>query len=183
MAKRLLSSALNGHLLASPGLHEAPVLDLMCSHLVLTLTTRPRAAFNVRRDLKGIVGLAARHLVWPNSMLLRLRAFLSNRCAANALWRGHEALDAWEFLARFGLWHGPYDEATLFFFLDEYAKDQPKDLLSVLDYLCLGDFAAVKRQMPILGTNITPLEFLEQLEAEHRIKPEVRQLRPMGLMQ
>ena len=45
-------------------------------------------------------------------------------------------------MQRHGTWRGPYEEGTLFFYLDEHAKDQPKDLLSVLaatgDYLTLA---------------------------------------------
>jgi len=55
--------------------------------------------------------------------------------------------------------------------------------LALLDQLCPGDFAAVKRQAVILGAELDALEFLQQLEAEHRIKPEVRELRAMGFMQ
>ena len=55
--------------------------------------------------------------------------------------------------------------------------------LALLEQLCPGDFAAVKRQAAILDTDLAPLEFLEQLEAEHRIKPEVRENRGMGFLQ
>jgi SpoVK/Ycf46/Vps4 family AAA+-type ATPase len=55
--------------------------------------------------------------------------------------------------------------------------------LSVLEQLCPGDFAAVQRQALILDAQLTPQEFLEQLEAEHRIKPEVRENRGMGFLQ
>ena len=55
--------------------------------------------------------------------------------------------------------------------------------LSKLDQLCPGDFAAVKRQVDILATTFSAGEFLDQLEAEHRIKPEVREVRGMGFMQ
>jgi SpoVK/Ycf46/Vps4 family AAA+-type ATPase len=56
------------------------------------------------------------------------------------------------------------------------------DRLRKLDQLCPGDFAAVKRQVDILAASFTPDEFLEQLEAEHRIKPEVRESRSIGFM-
>jgi SpoVK/Ycf46/Vps4 family AAA+-type ATPase len=52
--------------------------------------------------------------------------------------------------------------------------------LARLDQLCPGDFAAVKRQVDILGETLEPGEFLAQLEAEHRIKPEVREARKIG---
>src|SRR5574343_703393 len=61
----------------------------------------------------------------------------------------------------------------------------PPDLgprLDRLDQLCLGDFAAVKRQFDILQEPLDPLAFLEQLEAEHRLKPEVRSQRQMGFL-
>jgi MoxR-like ATPase len=55
--------------------------------------------------------------------------------------------------------------------------------LDQLDQLCLGDFAAVQRQATILGKGFGPEEFLDQLEAEHRIKPEVREQRSLGFLQ
>jgi SpoVK/Ycf46/Vps4 family AAA+-type ATPase len=55
--------------------------------------------------------------------------------------------------------------------------------LDQLDQLCLGDFAAVQRQAGILGVGFGPEEFLDQLEAEHRIKPEVREQRGLGFLQ
>ena len=169
MAKRLLSQpALGGHLIPSPGLLEAPVLDLMCSHFVLTLATRQGAGLNVRRDFSGLVGLAGRHLVWPVSVLSRLREFLARRCVSNELWRGHETLGAAEFLDRHGAWRGPHDEATLYFFLDEYAKDQPKDLISVLT--TTGDWLrqSLKRQSTLVEKNINALAGLLQLNKAER---------------
>ncbi len=168
MAKRTLSAPLGSHLVASPGLLEAPVLDLMCSHFVLTLASRQGTGFTVRRDFNGVVGLAGRHLVWPVSVLARLRAFLARRCASNELWRGHEAMADRDFLARYGLWRGPYDEATLFFFLDEYAKDQPKDLSAVLKVT--GDWLShsLKRQSTLVEKNIDALAALLQLNQAER---------------
>ncbi len=55
--------------------------------------------------------------------------------------------------------------------------------LAKLDQLCPGDFAAVRRQIVILSTEFSPQEFLDQLEAEHRIKPEVRDARGIGFLQ
>ena len=54
--------------------------------------------------------------------------------------------------------------------------------LAAMEQICLGDFAAVQRQALILDTVLQPEEFLEQLEAEHRIKPEVREARSMGFL-
>ena len=55
--------------------------------------------------------------------------------------------------------------------------------LAKLTQLCPGDFAAVKRQVDILAAEFSADDFLSQLEAEHRIKPEVRESRGMGFVQ
>ena len=44
MVKRLVQLQDKAGMLASPGLATAPVLDLMCSHFVLMLAARRRAA-------------------------------------------------------------------------------------------------------------------------------------------
>jgi SpoVK/Ycf46/Vps4 family AAA+-type ATPase len=54
--------------------------------------------------------------------------------------------------------------------------------LAQLTALAPGDFASVKRQVDVLGEVFAPDEFLSQLEAEHRVKPEVRQQRGMGFL-
>ena len=54
--------------------------------------------------------------------------------------------------------------------------------LAQLGSLAPGDFAAVKRQVDVLGESFAPDEFLSQLEAEHRIKPDVRRARGMGFV-
>jgi SpoVK/Ycf46/Vps4 family AAA+-type ATPase len=168
MTKRLMGATANGQMLVSPGLKDAPVLDLMCSHFVLTLAARQGPGFNARRDLNGVIAMAGRHLVWPAPILARLREFLARRCAANDVWRGHEALSGPEFLQRFGAWRGPYEEGTLFFYLDEYAKDKPKDLIAVLaatgDWLTLS----LKKQSTLVEKNIDALAGLLMLNKAER---------------
>ncbi|MFM2276027.1 MAG: hypothetical protein RL211_1899 [Pseudomonadota bacterium] len=168
MAKRLVAGMSGGLMLISPGLEDAPVLDLLCSHFVLTLTARQGAGFNARRDLNSVISLAGRHLVWPAPVLTRVREFLSRRCVANDTWKGHEALNAPDFLARYGAWQGPYEEGTLFFYLDEYAKDQPKDLLTLL--CATGDWLThtLKKQSTLVEKNIDALAGLLQLNKAER---------------
>lgn len=168
MSKRSGSADRHGPLLLSPGLKEAPVLDLMCSHFVLTLAARQGAKFNVRRDLNSLLSLSGRHLVWPLPALQRLREFLGRRCRDNEFWQGHEALSDTGFMGRHGAWRGPYEEGTLFFYLDEYAKDQPKDLLSVLS--ATGDWLtnALKKQSTLVEKNIDALANLLQLNQAER---------------
>jgi SpoVK/Ycf46/Vps4 family AAA+-type ATPase len=164
----LSKRSLDLQLMPSPGLKDAPVLDLMCSHFVLTLAAKQGAKFNVRRDLNGLLSLAGRHLVWPAPSLERLREFLGRRCKDNEFWRGHEQLPLREFLDRHGVWRGPYEEGTLFFYLDEYAKDQPKDLLSVL--AVTGDWLthALKKHSTLVEKNIDALANLLQLNKAER---------------
>lgn len=168
MSKRSGGADRHGPLLLSPGLKEAPVLDLMCSHFVLSLAARQGAKFNVRRDLNSLLSLSGRHLVWPVPALQRLREFLGRRCRDNEFWQGHEALSDTGFMARHGAWRGPYEEGTLFFYLDEYAKDQPKDLLSVL--AATGDWLAhaLKKQSTLVEKNIDALANLLQLNQAER---------------
>jgi SpoVK/Ycf46/Vps4 family AAA+-type ATPase len=61
--------------------------------------------------------------------------------------------------------------------------DGMRTRLHRLEHLCPGDFAAVRRQVDILAAEMSPAEFIEQLEAEHRIKPEVREARGIGFVQ
>ena len=157
-----------GRVFVPPGLRQAPVLDLMCSHFVLTLAARQGPRFNVRRDLNTLLSLAGRHLVWPHTVLGRLREFLHRRCKDNELWLGHEALPISAFMERYGIWRGPYEEGTLFFYLDEYAKESPKDLLSVLSVT--GDWLsqALKKQSTLVEKNIDALSALLQLNRAER---------------
>lgn len=152
----------------SPGLKEAPVLDRMCSQFVLTLTMRHVGRFNLRRDWNSLLSLTGRHLVWPVSVLLRLREFLNTRCRGNEQWRGHEALSHEAFMERHGGWRGPYEEATLFFYVDEYIKDAPKDLLAVLGATADWLDRSLKKESTLVEKNIDALASLLQLNPAER---------------
>ena len=162
------SPAPDARVFVPPGLRQAPVLDLMCSHFVLTLAARQGQRFNVRRDLNTLLALAGRHLIWPMTVLTRLREFLSRRCKDNELWSGNDKLSTAAFMERYGVWRGPYEEGTLFFYLDEYAKESPKDLLSVL--AVTGDWLnlALKKQSTLVEKNIDALANLLQLNRAER---------------
>ena len=162
------SEAREGRVFVPHGLRQAPVLDLMCSHFVLTLAARQGPRFNVRRDLNTLLSLAGRHLVWPQTVLGRVREFLGRRCKDNELWAGQERLGTAAFMERYGVWRGPYEEGTLFFYLDEYAKESPKDLLSVL--AVTGDWLsqALKKQSTLVEKNIDALAGLLQLNRAER---------------
>ncbi len=158
----------DARVLLSPGLNDAPVLDRMCSQFVLTLTMRHAARFNLRRDWNSLLSLTGRHLVWPVTVLARLRAFLNTRCRGNEHWRGHEALSHEAFMERHGGWRGPYEEATLFFYVDEYIKDAPKDLLAVLGATADWLDRSLKRESTLVEKNIDALAGLLQLNSAER---------------
>lgn len=162
------SEAREGRVFVPPGLRQAPVLDLMCSHFVLTLAARQGPRFNVRRDLNSLLSLAGRHLVWPHTVLARVREFLVRRCRDNELWTGQDRLTPAAFMERYGIWRGPYEEGTLFFYLDEYAKESPKDLLSVL--AVTGDWLGqtLKKHSTLVEKNIDALAGLLQLNRAER---------------
>jgi len=154
--------------LLSPGLAEAPVLDVLCTHFVLTLTLRQAGRFNLRRDWNSLLSLVGRHLVWPQPVLGRVRGFLAHRCKGNPQWKGHEQLSDAAFLERHGPWRGPYEEGTLFFYIDEYIKDAPKDLLTVLGSTCDWIARRLKKESTLVQKNIDALAGLLQLNPAER---------------
>jgi SpoVK/Ycf46/Vps4 family AAA+-type ATPase len=164
----MAASHLDARVVLSPGLKEAPVLDRMCSQFVLTLTVRHPGRFNLRRDWNSLLSLTGRHLVWPANVLGRLRAFLEMRCKANDHWKGHEALSDAAFMARHGGWGGPYEEGTLFFYVDEYIKDAPKDLLAVLGATADWLDRSLKKESTLVEKNIDALAGLLQLNPAER---------------
>jgi SpoVK/Ycf46/Vps4 family AAA+-type ATPase len=164
MVKRLTEA----RVLPSPGLRDAPVLDRMCSQFVLTLTVKHAGRFNLRRDFNGLLSFTGRHLVWPVRVLTRLRAYLRLRCQGNELWTGHEGLSDEAFVGRYGVWSGPFAEATLFFYLDEYVKDAPKDMLALLATTSEWLDRQLKQESTLVEKNIAALGALLQLNPAER---------------
>ncbi len=152
----------------SPGLSEAPVLELLSSHFVLTLALRGRGRFNLRRDWNSLLAIVGRHLVWTTPVLTRVRTYLRERCKGNVLWRGHDALSDEAFVEKYGPWRGPYEEGTLFFYIDEYIKDSPKDLLTVLGASCEWIARRLKKEHTLVEKNIDALAGLLQLNPAER---------------
>ncbi|MBQ0961835.1 ATP-binding protein [Ideonella sp. 4Y11] len=155
-------------LLPSPGLAEAPVLDRRCTHFVLLLVLGQGPRLQLRRDWGSLLSLVGRHLVWPQPVLRRLREYLSRRCAGNRLWSGHERLSDTAFIARHGVWRGPYEEGSLFFHLDEHLKDEPKDLMALLRATADWLGADLRRQQTLVERNLDALAGLLQLNPAER---------------
>jgi SpoVK/Ycf46/Vps4 family AAA+-type ATPase len=168
MASSTVRSAAQARQVLSPGLAQAPVMDVLCSHFVLTLTLRQAGRFNLRRDWNSLLSLVGRHLVWPTPVLPRFRAFLLKRCKGNLQWKGHELLTDEAFIARYGAWRGPYEEGTVFFYIDEYIKDAPKDLLTVLGVTCDWLAKRLKKESTLVQKNIDALAGLLQLNPAER---------------
>jgi SpoVK/Ycf46/Vps4 family AAA+-type ATPase len=65
----------------------------------------------------------------------------------------------------------------------EALTDDLRKRLNKLEFLTPGDFAAVRRQIVLLADTFSADEFLEQLEREHQVKPDVKFARNIGFTQ
>ncbi len=118
-------------LIASPHSHLAAPVDRLSSLFALRLVLTLGPKFNLRRDINDVMTLSARHLVWPVSIAQKVQKFLSHRCTEMPAWAGVGKLAPDEFIARHGVWNGTYDDTTLFYYLDEFCKQNGKDVLAL----------------------------------------------------
>jgi SpoVK/Ycf46/Vps4 family AAA+-type ATPase len=118
-------------MIASPHAHLAAPVDRLSSLFALKLVLTLGPKFNLRRDINDVMTLAARHLVWPVSIAQKVQKFLSHRCTEMPAWAGVAKLSPEEFIARHGVWNGTYDDTTLFYYLDEFCKQNGKDILAL----------------------------------------------------
>lgn len=110
--------------------HSTPIdrlSTLFALRLVLTLGPK----FNLRRDINDVMTLSARHLIWPVSIVHKVQRFLAGRCVDMPAWAGVAKLSPEEFITRHGVWNGTYDDTTIFYYLDEFCKQNAKDLLAL----------------------------------------------------
>jgi len=141
-------------MIASPhGPLTAPV-DRLSTLFALRLVLSLGPKFNLRRDINDIMTLAARHLVWPVSIAQKVQKFLVGRCAEMPAWAGVGKLSPEEFIARHGVWNGTYDDTTLFYYLDEFCKQNGKDVLALFQ----GSVDALAKQ-----TRDTPVRLTENI--------------------
>jgi len=118
-------------MIASPHSHLAAPVDRLSSLFALRLVLTLGPKFNLRRDINDVMTLSARHLVWPVSIAQKVQKFLSFRCTEMPVWAGVGKLSPDEFIARHGVWNGTYDDTTLFYYLDEFCKQNGKDVLAL----------------------------------------------------
>jgi SpoVK/Ycf46/Vps4 family AAA+-type ATPase len=109
----------------------ATPIDRLSTLFALRLVLALGPKFNLRRDINDVMTLSARHLIWPVSVALKIQKFLAGRCAEMPAWAGVAKLSPEEFIARHGVWNGTYDDTTLFYYLDEFCKQNTKDLLAL----------------------------------------------------
>lgn len=147
----------------APGLAQQGALDLMCTQFVLGLVVRLGPKFNLRRDINTLLSFTARHLCWPRHALANIQAFCARRCADSPAWKHAGELPLEEFVARHGTWKGSFDDATLFYYLDEYVKDAPKDVLAVFATTSEVIAARLKRERVLVKDNISLLGKVLQL--------------------
>ena len=77
----------DARMVLSPGLNDAPVLDRLCSHFVLTLTLRQAGRFNLRRDCNSLL-VADRVAIWSGRCRCWRGCARSCACAARAMRSG-----------------------------------------------------------------------------------------------
>lgn len=118
-------------MIASPLAHLTTPIDRLSSVFALRLVLSLGPKFNLRRDINDVMTLVARHVVWPVSVVQKVQKFLTHRCVDMPAWAGVGKLSPEEFIARHGVWNGTYDDGTLFYYLDEFCKQNAKDLLAL----------------------------------------------------
>jgi SpoVK/Ycf46/Vps4 family AAA+-type ATPase len=106
-------------------------IDRLSTLFALRLVLALGPKFNLRRDINDVMTLSARHLIWPVSIAQKVQKFLASRCVEMPAWAGVAKLSPEEFIARHGVWNGTYDDTTLFYYLDEFCKQNTKDLLAL----------------------------------------------------
>jgi SpoVK/Ycf46/Vps4 family AAA+-type ATPase len=166
LAAALASS--RASVIEAPLLDEQSALDLMCTQFVLGLVVRMGSKFNLRRDINTLLSFTARHLCWPRQALTSIQAYCARRCAESPAWEGAGDLSLEAFVQKHGLWKGSFDDATLFYYLDEYVKDAPKDILQV--FATTSDVIAtrLKREKVLVKDNISLLGNVLQLNEAER---------------
>ena len=126
--------------------------------------------FHVRRDLGNLLPVVAPHLVWPSGVLGRLREHLRRRCEGQHGWEGEAQLSPEEFLVQHGHWRGQFEENSLFFHLEDFARDHPQDMLAVLAASARWLAQALAGQRCRITDNVQALaELLQMDEAERAV--------------
>ncbi|MEO7402363.1 MAG: ATPase, partial [Burkholderiales bacterium] len=168
-----LPSATTDHttlVLPVPGVHTATPLSLACTNFALQMVCLMGPKFNLRRDVNDVLTATGVHLHWPIAVLQRFQRYLANRNKDFESWRGVGELTSAEFLSRHGNWNGLYDDSSIFYYVDEYVKQNGKDVLAVFQTTAEASGARVKKSRILLADNIEMLgNVLGLTAAEQRL--------------
>jgi SpoVK/Ycf46/Vps4 family AAA+-type ATPase len=148
---------LTAETILAPGGEGLQPLDLYAIQSALKLIVELGHKFNLRRDINDVMSLAAPALVWPLGVAIRLQKFMVARCVEHPAWQGSVNLSPAEFMARFAHFNGTGDDATLYYYIDEFAKQNTKDLFAVFraSIDAIGERIAGKRLL--LADNVALL--------------------------
>jgi SpoVK/Ycf46/Vps4 family AAA+-type ATPase len=118
-------------LFISGAIEFAGPLDLACTRFALRTVVALGPKFNLRRDINNVITLAGRYLCWPEPIFLKLKEFVTKRCAEAPAWIDASKLAAEDFMLRHGSWNGLYDDSSFYYYLDEFVKLYAKEMLQV----------------------------------------------------
>jgi hypothetical protein len=153
-----------GRVFVPHGLRQAPVLDLMCSHFVLTLAARQGPRFNVRRDLNTLLSVLAVTGEWLSHSLKKQSTLVEKNIDALAgllqLNRAERALLLYGTLARY--------QRDLRSILVEFKVNNAPEA-----YAAIADVAGVKAsevgEALRAGSRLERIGMVENLISEHNI--------------
>ncbi|MBS1197443.1 MAG: family ATPase [Proteobacteria bacterium] len=152
------TSSISADCLRLPREHPATPTDLACAHFVLDVVSQFGPRFSLRSNINDVLAIVAPYLIWPRSVVQRLQRFLANRCADYDAWLGCADLSVEEFMDRHGVWPGSLAaDNTVYFYLDEFVKQNSKDVQSLLETTRLGLDAELRGQPVKLIDNIALL--------------------------
>ncbi len=118
-------------LFISGAIEFAGPLDLACTRFALRTVVALGPKFNLRRDINNVITLTGRYLCWPEPIFLKLKDFVTKRCAEAPAWADSSKLVAEDFMLRHGSWNGLYDDSSFYYYLDEFVKLYAKEMLQV----------------------------------------------------
>jgi SpoVK/Ycf46/Vps4 family AAA+-type ATPase len=115
----------------SGAIEHAGALDLACTRFALRTVVALGPKFNLRRDINNVITLSGRYLCWPEPIFLKLKDFVTKRCAEAPAWLDAPKLGGEDFMLRHGAWNGLYDDTSFYYYLDEFVKLYSKEMLQV----------------------------------------------------
>ena len=168
IAKLPLAATSRKDWIVPPTLDKAHPVDLLCTQFALRLVIATGPRFNLRSNLSDVMNVSGAHLVWPTDIARDVQRFMVRRCAESRSWEGAQALSVDDFLKRFGQWNGISDETSIFYYLDEYLKQNSKEMLAMLSATLDAVGGALKDKRVVLIDNLATLATALTLDPAER---------------